>query len=61
MTIFSSIERAVSEFQAARSRYLTERAISSLPFELQKDIGWPEAADERPKVARGVGSWAGAK
>ena len=43
MSIISTIERIASEFTAARTRQQTERAIRSLPFELQKDIGWPEA------------------
>ena len=47
MSILSSIGRLATEFSAARSRYQTERAIHSLPIELQKDIGWPEAADTR--------------
>ncbi|PZV35127.1 hypothetical protein [Mesorhizobium kowhaii] len=50
-----------TEFSAARARYQTERAIRSLPIELQKDIGWPEAADTKTGLRNGVGSWAGAK
>ncbi|TIX40018.1 MAG: hypothetical protein E5V40_14740, partial [Mesorhizobium sp.] len=50
-----------TEFTAARARYQTERAIHALPIELQKDIGWPEAADARTGARHGVGSWAGAK
>lgn len=61
MSILSSIGRLATEFSAARSRYQTERAIHSLPIELQKDIGWPEAADTRTGSRLGVGSWAGAK
>ncbi|RWG09054.1 MAG: hypothetical protein EOQ53_23000, partial [Mesorhizobium sp.] len=42
-------------------RYQTERAIHALPIELQKDIGWPEAADAKTGLRYGVGTWAGAK
>ena len=59
MSILSSIGRLATEFSAARSRYQTERAIHSLPIELQKDIGWPEAADTKTGTRYGVGSWAG--
>ena len=61
MSILLSIGRIATEFKAARSRYQTERAIRSLPVELQKDIGWPEAADNRASGPLGVGSWAGSK
>jgi hypothetical protein len=61
MSILSSIGRLATEFSAARARFQTERAIRSLPIELQKDIGWPEAADTKTGARHGVGSWAGAK
>ncbi|AZO54212.1 MAG: hypothetical protein EOS78_08290 [Mesorhizobium sp.] len=61
MSILSSLGRIATEFNAARSRYQTERAIRSLPIELQKDIGWPEASDAKTGIRNGVGSWAGAK
>jgi len=44
-SILSTIGRIATEFNAARARYRTERAIRSLPEELHKDIGWPEAGD----------------
>ena len=47
MSILSTIGRLATEFSAARARYQTERSIRSLPFELQKDIGWPETYDSR--------------
>ncbi|WP_269929695.1 hypothetical protein [Aminobacter sp. HY435] len=53
MSILSTIGRLASEFSAARSRYHTERSIRSLPFELQKDIGWPEAFDSKTGHRRG--------
>jgi hypothetical protein len=61
MSILSSLGRIATEFSAARARYQTERAIRSLPIELQKDIGWPEASDTKTGIRNGVGSWAGAK
>ncbi|AGB45997.1 hypothetical protein Mesau_03636 [Mesorhizobium australicum WSM2073] len=61
MSILSSLGRIATEFNAARTRYQTERAIRSLPIELQKDIGWPEASDAKTGIRNGVGSWAGAK
>ncbi|MER9231095.1 hypothetical protein NKI56_03140 [Mesorhizobium sp. M0622] len=61
MSILSSIGRIATEFSEARARYQTERAIRALPIELQKDIGWPEAADAKTGSRHGVGSWAGAK
>jgi hypothetical protein len=50
-SILSTIGRIATEFNAARTRYQTERAILSLPQELQKDIGWPEAS-EAPATSR---------
>jgi len=61
MSILSSIGRIAAEFSAARARHQTERTIRSLPVELQKDIGWPDALDRETGYRRGVGSWAGTK
>lgn len=61
MSIFASIGRIAAEFSAARARHQTERTIRSLPVELQKDIGWPDAFDRNNAVRHGVGSWAGTK
>ena len=61
MSIISTISHYAHEFTAARTRYLTERTIRSLPFELQKDIGWPEVPGSRAASNLGVGSWAGGK
>ena len=61
MSILSSIGRLAAEFSAARARHQTERTIRSLPVELQKDIGWPDAFDGDTGYRRGIGSWAGAK
>ena len=47
MSILSAIGRLAAEYNEARARYLTERSIHSLPIELQKDIGWPDAYETR--------------
>lgn len=61
MSILLSIGRLASEYNAARTRYQTERAIRSLPIELQKDIGWPEITDCTNRDQHGAGSWTGGK
>ncbi|WP_395451007.1 hypothetical protein ACHMW7_15175 [Aminobacter sp. UC22_36] len=55
MSILSSIGRIANEFSAARARFHTARSIGSLPLELQKDIGWPEAFDSKTGYRRGHG------
>lgn len=45
MSILSSIGRIATEYSAARTRARTERVLRSLPIELRRDIGWPEATD----------------
>lgn len=59
MSILSAIERLAHDYNAARARFLTERAINSLPIETQKDIGWPDAFETRPAHRPEIGSWAG--
>jgi hypothetical protein len=61
MSILSSIGRIAAEFSAARARHQTEVSIRSLPIELQKDIGWPDAFDKDTGYRRGIGSWAGTR
>ncbi len=61
MSILSSIGRIAAEFSAARARHQTEQSIRSLPVELQKDIGWPDAFDRDTGYRRGIGSWAGSR
>jgi hypothetical protein len=46
MSILSTLNQIAVSYRAARTRYLTERAILSLPAELQKDIGYPDAFDQ---------------
>jgi hypothetical protein len=60
MSVLSTLGRYAAEFSAARARYLTERQVRSLPVEIQKDIGWPDAhAGHRPHFHSD--SWAGDK
>lgn len=47
MSILSTISRLAHEYSEARTRYVTERSINALPTELQKDIGWPGAFEDR--------------
>ncbi|MBA3447255.1 MAG: hypothetical protein H0T56_06560 [Pseudaminobacter sp.] len=60
MSILSTITRFAAEYQASRSRYLTERSVRSLPAEIQKDIGWPDLYAKRDSRLHS-GSWAGDK
>ena len=59
MSIIASIGRIAAEFNAARARHITERTIRSLPVELQKDIGWPDAFNQQTGLRRGSDSWTG--
>lgn len=59
MSILTAFERLAHDYNAARARFLTERAIGSLPIELQKDIGWPDAFETRTPHRPEIGSWAG--
>jgi hypothetical protein len=61
MSIISTIGRIAAEYSAARSRYLTERQVRSLPVEIQKDIGWPDAHATSRAPRLHSGSWAGDK
>lgn len=58
MSVISAFRLFVREYSDARSRYLTARQIGALPFEVQKDIGWPPV---ETKNSAGAGHWAGAK
>ncbi|WP_195178723.1 hypothetical protein [Mesorhizobium sp. INR15] len=54
MLILSSIGRIATRYSASRARYLSERALLSLPLDLRKDIGWPEILDARqnPRIRK---------
>ena len=43
MSIVNSISRYAADYRARRRRLRTYLEISSLPREIQKDIGWPDA------------------
>jgi hypothetical protein len=43
MSIFTTIARYTSDYRARRRRYYNHLKLSSLPLEIQKDIGWTEA------------------
>jgi hypothetical protein len=47
MSIISAVSHLAHEWRAARDLARTESAIRSLPLELQKDIGWPDAQYDR--------------
>jgi len=59
MSILSTLSRIAHEYHDARARYLTERQINALPFEVQKDIGWPDAYKNHHPVANAF--WTGGK
>lgn len=59
MSVISALSQLATEYRAARSRYLTERQVRSLPIEIQKDIGWPDARETRSTGRFTLGSWAG--
>lgn len=43
MSLMTALGRFAADYRAARPRQETERSIRALPYEIQKDIGWPEA------------------
>lgn len=43
MSILNAFDHYVAGFRARRDAARTERMISNLPREVQKDIGWPQA------------------
>jgi hypothetical protein len=43
MSIMTTLSRFAADYRAARARHETECSVRSLPLEIQKDIGWPEA------------------
>lgn len=58
MSVFTALGNLATQYRTARSRYLTERQVRSLPAEIQKDIGWPEAQDPRTAEPRiWIGTW----
>lgn len=45
MTLYSTLARVAADWRDARSAAHTRRIIASLPAEVRKDIGWPDAID----------------
>ncbi len=45
MTLYSTLARVAADWRYARSEARTRRIIASLPVEVRKDIGWPDAID----------------
>jgi hypothetical protein len=43
MSILNAFDQYVAGFRARRELARTERMITSLPPDVQKDIGWPQA------------------
>ena len=58
MSIYSALSHYAAEWRAARNEARTYRVIGSLPREVQKDIGWPDAF-EHPTRSHAAGNWAG--
>jgi hypothetical protein len=53
MSILNAFDHYVAGFRARRDAARTERMISSLPLEVQKDIGWPHPhEDARTRLVR---------
>ena len=52
MSFLSMISRLAAERRTRRRRLRTYMQISNLPWEIQKDIGWPDAI-ERPSLLLG--------
>jgi hypothetical protein len=46
MSILNAFDHYVAGFRARRDAARTERMISSLPLEVQKDIGWPHPHED---------------
>jgi Tfp pilus assembly protein FimT len=54
MTLYSTLARVAADWRYARSEARTRRIIASLPAEVRKDIGWPDAleGDARRNTSR---------
>lgn len=57
MSILDTFSRFAADYRASRSRYLTERSVRSLPTEIQKDIGWPDAYRHNTANKVVTGGW----
>lgn len=52
MSILTTISRAAADYRARRRRLQTYLELSSLPLEIQKDIGWTGASYRSDAPAR---------
>lgn len=52
MSIMRTIGRLAADYRARRRRLATYLEISSLPLDIQKDIGWPDSTTERREPQR---------
>jgi len=59
MSVYSTLAAYAAEWRAVRDEFRTRRALSNLPSDMLKDIGWPDAATERRFHRRGP--WIGAR
>ena len=46
MTLLDTLTRYATDYQARRRRFRSYQEITSLPREIQKDIGWPDSYAE---------------
>ncbi len=47
MSVYSALSHLAAEWRSAREEARTRRIVNSLPAEIQKDIGWPDAQSNR--------------
>lgn len=55
MSIMRTIDSIARQYRARRRRLATYLEISSLPLEIQKDIGWPDFMDGPARPRRRAG------
>lgn len=46
MTFFSGIGNLARRYRNIRTHARTQRQIEALPFEIRKDIGWPQLCEQ---------------
>jgi hypothetical protein len=56
MSVYSTLSQLAAEWRIAREEARTRRIVSSLPLEIQKDIGWPDTHTIRTAARRRAGS-----
>ena len=56
MSILNRLSRYATDYRARRRRVRTYIEITSLPREIQKDIGWPDAYAENEGPRRSLAS-----